>query len=241
MRLLFFIMKKRFFIVLAIISLFSLLNCHSELQKNNTTGTDWYANQKRIYQMALKYDDLDVARYALYQMIAINPKDSLLKDTLAILYFKSSLFTQCILLSNTILQNNPGNAIILEIKAISEQNLELLKEALNDYEKLNALADNVLFWYRIAFLQYKLKRYGECENTIEQLLANPEIDKQRINMTMADGSRQIVPLKVAALNMKGVVFVDMNKKDKAKIYFSKALNIFPDFILAMDNLKSLKK
>jgi len=157
------------------------------------------------------------------------------------LYFKSSSFLQCILISDDIFQNDPDKVIILEIKAISEQNLGLLKEALNDYEKVNAISNNVLLLYRIAFLQYKLKRFGECEKSLNKILSDPNIEKEKIDITITDGNQQIVLLKAVALNMKGVIYMDMNENDKAGIYFSEALKISPDFVLARDNLKSLKK
>ena len=239
-------MRTRFLTVVIIILLFCFTDqilyaqkSKKVSQKSKANNSESYVIQKQIYQMSLKYVDLNVARHALYQMIAINPQDTSLKDSLAILYFKSGRFTSCILVSIDILKTNKNNAPIIEIKAISEQNLGLLIEALNDYERLNTLSENVIFLYRIAFLQYKLKRYGECKNTIEQLLAKPETDKQGITIMMADGNQQIVPLKAAVLNIKGVVFMDMNEVDKAKICFSEALNIFPDFMLVQDNLKSL--
>ena len=236
-------MKKNFLISIIACSLFCLFNftCYSQKNKNDLPNNDkLHEIQYQIYKKSLKYGDYNTAIHSLYNMMEINPNDTSLKDSLAIMYYRSGKFANCILVSIDILKTNKNNAPIIEIKAISEQNLGLLKEALNDYERLNALSENVIFLYRIAFLQYKLERYGECKNTIEQLLDNPETDKQGITITMADGSQQIVPLKAVVLNIKGVVYMDMNEVEAAKIYFSEALKIFPDFILAQDNLKSLK-
>ena len=59
-------MKKELINVVIIISLFCLLDCNNKSKISNKADTDCYANQKRIYEMALKYDDLDASRNAIY-------------------------------------------------------------------------------------------------------------------------------------------------------------------------------
>lgn len=234
-------MKKNL-IVFLIFSLFALqLYAQKNKRGNNRqANNDEYVIQQKIFEMALKYNDIDEAKHALYKMIVLNPTNNSLKDSLAVLYFKLGFFTQCILASTDIVKNNPDNVTILQLKAISEISLGFIKDAIDDYEKLYKLSKNVLHLYQLALLQYQLKRFVECNLSIEQLFAHPETDKQTINITTEKGSRQIVPLKAAVWNLKGVVFMDMNENDKTKKYFSEALKIFPDFELAKGNLKFLE-
>jgi len=241
-------MKKYFLIVAIIFALFGLRYAELYAQKSKKepgkTGSkniELYAIQEQIFKTGLKYGDLDVARQALYEMIVLDPENTYLTDTLAFLYFNSNLFPQSILVCNDILKKAPGNTNILEIKAISEQSIGLFKEALADYEKLNSLGFNVLYLYQIDFLQYRLKRYGECKLSLDALFAYPDTDKQKINITMNDGSRQVVPLKAAVWNIKGVMFMDMNENDKAKNCFIEALKIFPDFMLVKGNMEFVEK
>jgi len=234
-----------------IILLFSLLCSQLSAQKSEKDRSersevikncnDWgYQIQEKVFNTALKYGDIQQAKDALYQMLAIKPENTWLKDSLAVLYFQSGLFTQCILVSTDILQNNPDNVIILEIKAVSEVSLGYIKDAINDYEKLYELSKNVLHLYQLALLQNQLKRYVECNLSIEQLLAHPETGKQKINITAEKGSPQIVPLKAAIWNLKGVVFMGLKEYDQAKTYFSKALKIFPEFELVKENLELIE-
>ena len=58
---------------------------------------------------------------------------------------------------------------------------------------------------------------------------------------MIDGARQVVPLKAAVWNIKGVMFMDMNENDKAKNCFLEALKIFPDFVLVKGNMEFVEK
>jgi Flp pilus assembly protein TadD len=46
-------------------------------------------------------------------------------------------------------------------------------------------------------------------------------------------------MKAAALNIKGIVAMDLNQESNAKNFFNQALQLFPDFALAKGNLATL--
>ncbi|GIV43476.1 MAG: hypothetical protein KatS3mg035_0599 [Bacteroidia bacterium] len=97
-------------------------------------------NEEGIYRTilsnSLKYNDVSTAILACHYLLAINPQNNALKDTLAMLYFESRSFLQSIMLAGEILQSNPDNVKMLEVQAIAQQNLGLIKESLDSYEKL---------------------------------------------------------------------------------------------------------
>jgi len=239
----------KYIIIIAVCGLsIILLNCQKSKKDSNKNNmqtkninpkyVEEYAIQEKIYKMGIKYNDFDMAIYALSKMMVLNPYYTSLKDSLAIVYFKSgSHFIQCILVSNEILENKPDNQIILEIKALCEVNLALYKDATDDYENLYKQSGNILHLYHLAFSQYKLKRFPECNLSIDKILSDTDIDNKSVNITTAEGSRQNVPLKAAALNIKAVMFMENQQYDTAKKYISEALEIFPDFELAKANLQ----
>jgi len=201
-----------------------------------------YAIQEHIYKKSVQYGDLGIAKSALFTMLALKPENTFLKDTLAILYFQSKAYVQSILVTNEILDNDPSKISALEIKAISESALGYVKEALDDYEKLYAKTKNVYHLYQIASLQYQLKRIGECELSINKILADPKVTEQKVAMTIGQrGQQQQVVLKAAAINMKGVLFKETGKLEMAKAEFNEALSIQSDFVLAKGNLQALTK
>lgn len=201
-----------------------------------------YGNKEKTFRMALKYGDLVVAKQALFDMIVLKPEATHLKDSLAFVYINLGMLREAILLSREILESTPSNLGIMEVKAISEQNLGLSKEALTTYESLYSQTKNVYHLYQIATLQYDLKRMAECNNSIDQLLATPDIDKKDINIgTGTRGQQQRVLLKAAALNIKGVLAMDLNENAVAKTCFEEALKLTPDFVLAKGNLDFLTK
>lgn len=189
---------------------------------------------KEIYSQAMQYGDLGVAINTVYTILAMGGEASY-KDTLAYLYFNAGNNVQAILVADDILTENPNNITMLEITAISQQNLGLAKEALENYEKLYSLNPDIYHMYSIATLQYSLKRFGECGNTIDQILKSDDNVKP-IKITNNNGQSQEVPIKAACLNMLGVMALELKQNDVALKSFEEAIKVAPDFGLAKGNL-----
>lgn len=207
---------------------------------NSSDSAFWakeYLLNYAVYRNGLAYGDLLTAKHALYEMIAINPANKNLKDSLMLVYFRLEAFPQSILLSKEILADKPDDALVLEVKAISEQNLRLTKEALETYEKLFAKSKDLYHLYQIGVLQYQLKRFGESTLSLSQLIKAEGVDKKEIVITNANGQSQKVSMKAGAFNILGVQSLETNALQEAKAYFQEALKIAPDFDLAKGNLK----
>lgn len=199
-----------------------------------------------IYRLGIKYGDAIVARMALYLELAKNPTNVALKDSLASIYAISGASLQTNLVAKDILSKNPTDRKMLELLALSEQSMGRPKEALDAYEKLYPLSKNMYHLFQIASLQYSLKRLGECMLSINAILENPESEKQKVNINMGQNQagqnmQQEVPLRAAALNIRGVVMTEQKEKAAAKAAFEEALKLFPDFVLAKNNLADLQK
>lgn len=199
---------------------------------------DAFALQQAIYKRALSYNDLSVATQAVYTMIALAPDRKGLKDTLAQLYFQRGAWPQTVLVTTETLENNSENQAARELRAVAYQSLGMAKESLADYEQLFQQSNNVFHLYEIGTLQYSMRRFGECEQTVARLLADERIKGEEIMLAGQDGkNRQKVPLAAAVLNLRGVVDLDQGKKETAKEYFNAAIQLFPEFELAKNNLR----
>ncbi|HLP50480.1 MAG TPA: hypothetical protein VK154_06315 [Chitinophagales bacterium] len=201
---------------------------------------DAFDVQSRVYKTALKNYDLQAATIALYNMQALKPERTDLNDSLALLYFAGERFAQSYLIGEEIVKADPKRNDMLELVAVSKQNLGLVKEALTDYEKLYAADKSVFYLYQMATLQYQLKRYGECVASLDQIIANPDADKQKVNIRVQGGGQE-VPMKAAAFNVKGICAMELNQEEAAKQNFTKAIEIFPDFALAKGNMDAITK
>jgi tetratricopeptide (TPR) repeat protein len=196
-----------------------------------------YLIKESVYRTSLRYGDLVVAKQALFEMLSLKPNDKALKDTLAYLYLNMGAMRQSLLISKEILADNPTNFNILEVKAISEHSLGLIKEALNSYEYVYLNSKNVFHLYQIATLQFELKRMGECNLTIQELLNSSDIEKREISIATGEKNRQQnINLKSAVLNIKGVMLLELNDFTNAKTFFEDAIKISPNFVLANNNL-----
>jgi tetratricopeptide (TPR) repeat protein len=202
---------------------------------------DAFDVQQRFYKSALKNYDLQAATIALYNMIALKPERADLNDSLALLYFAGERYAQSYLVGEQILKANPNRNDILELVAVSKQNLGMLKESLADYEKLYASEKTLYYLYQIASLQYQLKRYGECVASLDRIIFDPESAKQKVNIVSQNDGSQDVPMNAAALNIKGICALELNQETAAEENFTKALSIFPEFVLAKGNMDAIKR
>lgn len=204
------------------------------------SAQDAFDVQSRIYKTALKNYDLQAATIALYNMQALKPERADLNDSLALLYFAGERYAQAYLIGEGIVTSDPKRNDILELVAVSKQNLGMVKEALADYEKLYGVDKSVFYLYQMSTLQYQLKRYGECVASLDQIIANADADKQKVNIRLQQGSQE-VPMKAAAYNVKGICAMELNQEEAAKQNFNKAIELFPDFALAKGNLDLVNK
>ena len=91
--------------------------------------------EKKVYKQALNNFDLDAAKNATCRIIALEGEQSSYLDTLAFIYFNQKNYLSCLKISDKILQK--GEKLpVLELKAVSLENLNFPKEAIAAYEKV---------------------------------------------------------------------------------------------------------
>jgi tetratricopeptide (TPR) repeat protein len=222
------------------IPLIGLLLTSTSVSAQTPVSSDPFEVQSRFYHMALKNYDLQAATIALYSMMALKPERTDIKDSLALLYFAGERYAQASLVGEEIVKADPKRKDMLELVAVSKQNLGMIKESLANYETLYANEKSIYYLYQIATLQYQLKRYGECVASLDQIIASPESEKQKVTIRVQGGGQE-VPMKAAALNVKGICAMELNQDAAAKENFIKALQIAPDFALAKGNLDAMDK
>lgn len=235
-------MKKIFltsFVLLFTLTVFSQKKQKTTIEPIPLHETKAYKIQQDVFKTSLGYGDYGVAKNALYEMIAIDSENDGLKDTLAILYFQANDPSGCVLVSNEILEKYPEKVAVRNLRAISFNALGMFKEALADYELLYKDTGELEHLYQIATIQYEMKRFGECANSLQTILSNEKADQLTVSISTKQ-SRQKVPMKAAAFNINGVMLMEMGKEKEAKEAFEKALAIMPDFQLAVNNLEVIK-
>ena len=195
--------------------------------------------QNSIYKKAKSYNDPSVAINSLYKMIAIQPENVLLKDSLMREYLTISQWAPSYMISREILAMQPNNLFALEVSCISLQNLGLKQQALNEYESLYLKSDRIDVLYTISFLQFELKNFTESLTNLDILINNSETEEMSVSVSKSDNSVQEVLIRAQLNYLKGLIYLEQSKNEDAKKYFNIALNISPDFQNAIDRLKSI--
>jgi tetratricopeptide (TPR) repeat protein len=210
-------------------------------EKNQSTVnllTQHYYNK---YVTALQWNDYEVAKDALYDLIMENPQNDSLIYNLALYYYENKKYVSAVLVCQPLLARNPKNTAALEISAVGYETMGVPDRSLQNYESLYLLTNEVTTLYKMAFLQYDLKRYTESIASIDILLASSEVDKAKVIFADIENKPKEYPMKVSVLNLKGLIQLDhFGDKAAAKKNFDEALSIAPDFVAAKQNLAKTK-
>lgn len=189
-----------------------------------------------VYKKAMQYGDLTVARTSIIELIVKYPDRIAWKDTLLAIYGMMGMYDQTILLGEEILKAKPNDTVSLRLIAYSYENLGVLPKAIEYYEKVLALGNDVMTRYKLAVCQYGMQRYGEAMTNIEKILNDKSATEKKISINYETTSQDVI-LLAAALNAGGIILTDNGKHEEAKFYFESALKLEPNFILAQNNLK----
>lgn len=207
--------------------------------QENVKDSENYITKKKVYETAVKYNDMVVAKDAIYQLIALDPTDVSLLDSLAYMYYENSNFVSSILVCKDIIARSPNNLGAREIAAISFQRLGLKDKALEQYESLYLMNNDINAIYQIAFLQFDLKRFKEARTSIDIVLENKNLESQKVVHATSQNTQQEVPMKASILNLKGLIDMETGNKEEAKSSFENALKLAPEFEQPKENLKKL--
>jgi tetratricopeptide (TPR) repeat protein len=203
--------------------------------------TDRRAILERMYALGFRYYDLPVSQMALYEMIAADLNNVALRDSLALLYYNMGKYGSAVAVASDVLSVEKNNLAMLEVRALSNENIQFFDQALTDYEKLYLLSPNPYTLYKMAGLQYSLKRNEQCKTNIDILLNDKEVDSVKVPVAINQVQQQEVSLRAATLNLRGVLNKDLGNKAVAQKSFAEALKIQPDFKAAKANLDALNK
>ena len=199
-----------------------------------------YGRQVLIYQAAQAFADPEMEKNALYNLLSLNPNDGNVLRSLAMLYYNNGRFTSSALVGMDFLKKYPGDSTALEVCALSYEQLRLYDRAVEYYEQLYLIKDDIYLLYQVAYLQYNLKRYNEAKTNIG-ILEGKVTDADKISLTKTDNQAQEVPMKAALKNLMGLVVLGEDNKEAAKGHFNEALKIAPDFEAAKLSLEGIDK
>jgi tetratricopeptide (TPR) repeat protein len=190
--------------------------------------------------LANRWNDPDVAKDALYDLITEYPGNDSLIYVLALEYYNSAKYISAVLVAQDLLARSPKNIEVLQLAASGFEALNLNDKALANYESLYLQSNNSGALYKMAVLQYELKKYVESKTNVDILLTKTDIETMKVTLSDSEKKQKDYPIKVSILNLKGLLAQQAGDKVGAKKAFDEALAIAPDFLPAKQNLSKLK-
>ncbi len=211
-------------------------------QKAPELDTVELAKKIFIYNASRQYNDPTITRMALYSLLAENPNNIALRDSLALIYFEQQQYASAALVAQEVVSAVPSDMFAAEIAAISFERLGVKNKALGFYQKLFLdNSDDLNTLYKMAFLQYDLKLFEESANTADQLSTHALTKETNLIFPTPDGKGQEVSMEMAALRLKAMIEAAKGNKDKARELFNQVLKAVPAFDLVKQQIAELDK
>jgi len=216
--------------------LFACIAVNAQVKKTATPKTN---SHLKVFDLAIASGDVNTATTALNYYIAEQGADNRYSDTLAMLYMQQGAFAQSYYWANKRLEKNPGDNTLLELKGIALDKLQQPKQSIDIFEKLFEKTQSPYHAYKLMELQYGIKRLNECVQTAEQ--AEKLTYKPEYVMTYTAGQQTgRTYLQAGIYNIHALALYDLDKKSEARVYFEKALSLDSTFVLAKQNLETIK-
>lgn len=197
------------------------------------------SRNEEIYRKAVEIEDWDVARMAIFNILAIDSNNHDYYDTLANLYYDSKDYPQALNSCEKALtfnENRQTTEVAFECARVLKNYEELIK-----YGKfLESTGDITLQQkYLLAFALVSQKNHAEAETYLKSVIS--DMDSETILYREFDGKGvQEVPYKACAYNLLGFIHSEIGNQDEAAKMFAKALEVHPNYIMARENLELLR-
>jgi tetratricopeptide (TPR) repeat protein len=190
---------------------------------------------------ALAYGDKNVAISKMYDIIALQGVTSVYKDSLAYLYFNNREYLSCFLVTNDVLERKPANIEILEMNTVSLESIGAKAKAAEGYDKLLSKSNRAYHAYKLAGLYLEINKLEEAYAAIKK--ANTLAIEENISISFKVNAsyNQDVKLKPAIAYLEGIIAVQLKKNTEAIIAFKRAVQLYPEFVLAKTQLSSLEE
>jgi tetratricopeptide (TPR) repeat protein len=226
-------MKQSFFLAITLCSTIMV-----SAQKADSTKQKEYLD---LYRRALGYNDLGSAAFAVGAYLHHGGTANF-NDTLALIYYNMNNLGGAFKLAGEINEKDPKNTTALTLLADISGRAGEVKKSLEWYEKLIELAPSPYNHYQLATKQFILERTLECKQSLQKVITDSaQAKEQMVRLDIGEGYGEDVPVLAAAMNMMGAIAYKEKNNALAKEWYQKAVNVFPQFVIAKQNLEELNK
>lgn len=223
-------MRKVLSYSLVLISVAMFTSCDSSKQQ---VELEW-----KVYESSSVHNDRTTAITSLNRIIALEKYNSDALDTLSILYLNVGMNDAALKIA-TRATNVRESKEVTKVLAKANKNLGKFEQAIIHFNKLlEGSPDDLELLYESAFCNINMNKPNDAVPFIEKMIKHPESGSQ-VMQEFYQNSQQFVPYKSVALNMLGYLQAQAGQNEAAVQSYQAALQIFPKYYLAQNNLRVL--
>lgn len=193
---------------------------------------------EKLYKTSYDLKDVPTAITAV-QLILLQDSTSTLRDSLPSMYLAVQNIDACLTTTEDALKRHPENEEFSKYKMLCLEQIgkadELFTLAKNLYDKTG----KVEYIYKIASIQLVTGKFDEASKTINSMMEKYKNSKDSVDIFFEQSQSQRVPIIAACWYMKGFMNIQTQKYQQAGEAYQKAIQIFPDFVMARRNLQQL--
>jgi tetratricopeptide (TPR) repeat protein len=195
-------------------------------------------NLQKLYKTSYDLKDIPTAITAV-QLILLEDSTNSLRDSLPSMYLAVQNIDACLATTEDALKRHPENEEFSKYKMLC---LEQIGKADELYELAKTLYDKTgkaEYIYKIASVQLVTNKFDEASKTINSMMEKYKNTKDSVDIFIDQAQSQRVPIIAACWNMKGFLYIQTQKYQQAGEAYQKAIQTFPDFVMARRNLQQL--
>lgn len=193
---------------------------------------------EKLYKTSYDLKDVPTAISAV-QLILLQDSTNNLRDSLPSMYLAVQNIDACLATTEDALKRHPENEEYNKYKMLCLEQIgkadELFALAKNLYDKTGKAE----YIYKIASVQLVTGEFDAATKTINDMMEKYKNTKDSVDIFIDQSQSQRVPIIAACWNMKGYLYIQTQKYQQAGEAYQKAIQTFPDFVMARRNLQQL--
>ncbi len=190
------------------------------------------------YNNAMTVNDYQIAKSAVYNIIALDSNNHTYYDTLAKLYYLTNDFSsvqKCASKALAFKVCEPTLGLAYNAAKALKKNEDII---LYGEELLSFHDDSVSLKYELAYNYIQLMDLSASEELLNEIILSPKSLTEEYAEYRGNGVQKVA-YRAAAYNLLGFIYNEKMEKENALGMFNAALMVQKDYILAQENFNAL--
>ncbi len=193
---------------------------------------------EKLYKTSYDLKDIPTAITAV-QLILTHDSTNALRDSLPSMYLAMQNIDACLATTEDALKRHPQNEEYTKYKMLCLEQMGNADELFTLAKSLYDKTGKAEYIYKIASVQLVSGKFDEASKTINEMMEKYKNTKDSVDIFIDQSQSQRVPIIAACWNMKGYLYIQTQKYQQAGEAYQKAIQTFPDFVMARRNLQQL--